>query len=154
MLGYLSFFFCYLLRASYIISMSLRLVWSIRTYFFERKSGTKSKPPFLPPIYKDGREAPPIAGRSDFLGFSSFLAFFFAFLSAMSLFISSIFLFSSSDYYVPWTSTISVGFLISYAFGSSTFGTSTFGTSTFGSITFGASILGTSTLGSSFGGSA
>jgi hypothetical protein len=39
-----------------------------------------SKPPFLPPIYREGREDPPIAVSADyFAGFSSFLAAFLAF---------------------------------------------------------------------------
>lgn len=113
-----------------------------------------SKPPFLPPMLRAGREAPPIAGRSDktdYFGFYSFLAAFLAFCSALNLLSSSIFFNSCSVCYVPCTSTIVRGFL-----GSSTFGSTGLGISTFGGSILGASILGggTSTLGSSFGGSA
>ena len=40
-----------------------------------------SNPPFLPPICRDGREDPPIAGSADYFytGANSFFAAFFAF---------------------------------------------------------------------------
>ena len=55
-LGYFSFVVFYLSNAACIISISLRLVISFNTSFFYKKSGIWSKPPFLPPSCKAGRE--------------------------------------------------------------------------------------------------
>ena len=119
---YFSFSVFYLLRASCIISISFRFVWSIKFYLlFLRKSGIISKLPFLPPIYKAGKAGRFLStgGKSD-LGVSSFF-FFFSFYKVLIFLNSSILRFSSSDYSVPLTSTTVNDFVIfSLTYGIST----------------------------------